>query len=146
MTGTYGAIIPAQPWESGFKDTVLAYPGQITRIKAKFDVSGLYVWHCHILEHEDNEMMRPYQVLAPGVDGAAPVITILGNNPVTVPLNSVYTDAGATAMDNVDGDVTANIVTMNMVDTSVAGMYMVHYSVTDAAGNTAMEMRMVMVE
>ncbi len=52
----------AQVWETGFKDTVLAYPGQITRIKAKFDKVGRYVWHCHILEHEDNEMMRPFTV------------------------------------------------------------------------------------
>jgi len=51
-----------QPWEAGFKDTVIAYPGQVTRVKARFDVAGLYVWHCHILEHEDNEMMRPYFV------------------------------------------------------------------------------------
>jgi len=49
-------------WETGFKDTVIAYPGEITRVKAKFDIAGLYVWHCHILEHEDNEMMRPYAV------------------------------------------------------------------------------------
>ncbi len=35
-------------------------PGEITRIKATFDVPGLYVWHCHILSHEDNEMMVPY--------------------------------------------------------------------------------------
>jgi FtsP/CotA-like multicopper oxidase with cupredoxin domain len=52
----------AQPWETGFKDTVIAYPGEITRVKATFDVEGLYVWHCHIVEHEDNEMMRPYYV------------------------------------------------------------------------------------
>jgi len=51
-----------QPWEIGFKDTVIAYPGEITRVKATFDVEGLYVWHCHIVEHEDNEMMRPYYV------------------------------------------------------------------------------------
>ncbi len=50
------------PGEKGFKDTVIAYPGQITRIKARFDIPGLYVWHCHIVEHEDNEMMRPYVV------------------------------------------------------------------------------------
>ncbi len=49
-------------WETGFKDTVIAYPGQITTVKAKFDIAGLYVWHCHIVEHEDNEMMRPYVV------------------------------------------------------------------------------------
>ncbi len=50
------------PWETGFKDTVVAYPGEITRVKAKFDIAGLYVWHCHIVEHEDNEMMRSYVV------------------------------------------------------------------------------------
>ncbi|KAF0220384.1 MAG: hypothetical protein FD174_1285 [Geobacteraceae bacterium] len=53
---------PPQPWETGFKDTVVSLPGEVTRIKAKFDIPGLYVWHCHIVEHEDNEMMRPYVV------------------------------------------------------------------------------------
>jgi len=51
-----------QPWENGFKDTVISYPGEITKVKALFDIVGLYVWHCHIVEHEDNEMMRPYVV------------------------------------------------------------------------------------
>jgi spore coat protein A len=51
-----------EPGERGFKDTVIAYPEEITRIKARFDVPGLFVWHCHIVEHEDNEMMRPYRV------------------------------------------------------------------------------------
>jgi spore coat protein A len=50
------------PWETGFKDTVIAYPGEVTRVKARFDYPGFYVWHCHIVEHEDNEMMRPYHV------------------------------------------------------------------------------------
>jgi len=50
------------PGEAGFKDTVIAYPGEVTRIRARFDIEGLYVWHCHIVEHEDNEMMRPYCV------------------------------------------------------------------------------------
>ncbi|GAB6082748.1 multicopper oxidase domain-containing protein [Desulfuromonas carbonis] len=54
--------VPQQPWETGFKDTVIAYPGEITTVRARFDVAGLYVWHCHIVEHEDNEMMRPYVV------------------------------------------------------------------------------------
>ena len=51
-----------EPWETGFKDTVTAYPGEVTRIKARFDQPGQFVWHCHIVEHEDNEMMRPYRV------------------------------------------------------------------------------------
>ncbi|HEY7626153.1 MAG TPA: multicopper oxidase domain-containing protein, partial [Ilumatobacteraceae bacterium] len=53
---------PPEAWESGFKDTVIAYPGEVTRIKAKFERAGQYVWHCHIVEHEDNEMMRPYRI------------------------------------------------------------------------------------
>jgi FtsP/CotA-like multicopper oxidase with cupredoxin domain len=57
-----GAITPPEAWETGFKDTVIALPGQVTRVKAQFDRAGLFVWHCHILEHEDNEMMRPYTV------------------------------------------------------------------------------------
>ena len=57
-----GAKRRAESWEQGHKDTVIAYPAEITRVKAKFDRAGLFVWHCHILEHEDNEMMRPYRV------------------------------------------------------------------------------------
>ena len=57
-----GDIRGPEPWETGTKDTVIAFPGEITRVKATFDLAGLYVWHCHILEHEDNEMMRPYFV------------------------------------------------------------------------------------
>jgi spore coat protein A len=57
-----GEARPPEVWETGFKDTVIAYPGEITRVKALFDLPGLYVWHCHILEHEDNEMMRPYVI------------------------------------------------------------------------------------
>jgi FtsP/CotA-like multicopper oxidase with cupredoxin domain len=51
-----------EAWESGFKDTVTAYPGEVTRIRAKFDSAGTFVWHCHIVSHEDNEMMRPYRI------------------------------------------------------------------------------------
>jgi len=53
---------PPEAWETGFKDTVISYPGEITRIKANYDLAGFYVWHCHIVEHEDNEMMRPYHI------------------------------------------------------------------------------------
>ena len=54
--------IPPEPWETGYKDTVIAYPGQVTRIRAQFNTPGQFVWHCHIVEHEDNEMMRPYRI------------------------------------------------------------------------------------
>jgi spore coat protein A, manganese oxidase len=55
---------PPETWETGVKDTVIAYPGEITKLKARFDVPGLYQWHCHIGEHEDSEMMRPMSVVA----------------------------------------------------------------------------------
>jgi FtsP/CotA-like multicopper oxidase with cupredoxin domain len=57
-----GATRQPEPWETGWKDTVIAYPGEVTRIRARFDIEGLYVWHCHILSHEDNEMMVPFCV------------------------------------------------------------------------------------
>jgi bilirubin oxidase len=58
-----GAARGPEPWEAGArKDTVIAYPGEITRVKATFDRGGLFVWHCHIVEHEDHEMMRPYRI------------------------------------------------------------------------------------
>ena len=59
---------PPEPWEAGWKDTVTAYPGDVTRVRMKFDQGGQYVWHCHILSHEDNEMMRPYRI-GPEQDG-----------------------------------------------------------------------------
>ncbi len=63
LTFATGPPIERNAWETGWKDTVIANPGEITRIIAMFDLAGLYLWHCHILEHEDNEMMRPYRVL-----------------------------------------------------------------------------------
>ena len=58
----HGHPVPPESWETGTKDTLIVYPGMVTRLKAKFDIKGLYVWHCHIIDHEDNEMMRPIQV------------------------------------------------------------------------------------
>ena len=63
LTGALsGDVNPPEATEAGWKDTVIAYPGEVTRVNATFDIEGLYVWHCHIVEHEDNEMMVPYCV------------------------------------------------------------------------------------
>jgi spore coat protein A len=87
-----GATVPPLPQEQGWKDTVIMYPGDVTRIMVRWaptdvpvgtpvasafypfqpnDTDGHgYVWHCHIVDHEDNEMMRPTQVqLNPGAAG-----------------------------------------------------------------------------
>jgi spore coat protein A len=71
-----GAAAPAPANENGRKDTVQAHPGQVTHIRARFELpdegtielpSGVsnpqYVWHCHILEHEENDMMRAFEVV-----------------------------------------------------------------------------------
>jgi spore coat protein A, manganese oxidase len=80
-----GPAVPPPPEERGWKDTAKAYPGEILRVIAKFEVQNSdipnipgtaaalpaeYVYHCHILEHEENEMMRPFAVT---VDGLPPV-------------------------------------------------------------------------
>ena len=63
-----GRMLPPQPEEMGWKDTVKANPGQLTVVRAKFslppgaDSPQHYVYHCHIVEHEDNDMMRPFTV------------------------------------------------------------------------------------
>jgi spore coat protein A len=59
-----GPATPPDPYEVGWKDTIRAHSKMITRIIVRFEgYLGRYVWHCHVLEHEDNEMMRPYEVL-----------------------------------------------------------------------------------
>ena len=60
-----GSARPPAANESGWKDTVQMNPGEVTRIIATFDKPGEYVWHCHILSHEEHDMMRPMVVLAP---------------------------------------------------------------------------------
>jgi len=94
-----GPAKPALPQENGWKDTVTMYPGQVTRILVRwaptdtpantapananftFDPNGGhgYVWHCHIVDHEDNEMMRP--------DAVVPIGETIGgvNNGITKP-------------------------------------------------------------
>ncbi len=60
-----GPAEPPEPSESGWKDTVRAHGNMVTRFIVRFEgYTGRYVYHCHVLEHEDNEMMRPYEVVA----------------------------------------------------------------------------------
>jgi len=79
------------------------------------------------------------------LDNTPPVITILGDNPVIHEATTPYSDAGATALDIVDGDLTGSIITTNNVDENVVGSYSVDYEVSDAAGNLAMASRTVNV-
>ena len=72
-------------------------------------------------------------------DTVPPVITLIGSDPVTVEVNMSYTDAGATANDNYDGNITSSISTLNPVDITTVGSYTVTYDVIDSSGNVAIQ-------
>ncbi len=76
-------------------------------------------------------------------DTTAPVITVSGDNPASVDLNTTYTDAGASATD-LSGEIT--VISSGTVDTSIVGTYTITYSATDESGNTATATREVIVE
>ena len=78
-------------------------------------------------------------------DNTAPVVTLIGESSTTVMQNDTYVDLGATAIDNVDGDLTSNISTTSNVDTSTLGTYTVTHSVSDASGNNGSASRQVVV-
>jgi len=80
---TVGDPIPPEPWEAGWKDTAPVYPDQVLRVICKFeDYTGKYPYHCHVLEHEENDMMREFEV----VQGATPVTSV----PPTFALRQSY--------------------------------------------------------
>ena len=81
----------------------------------------------------------------PDPDTTAPVITLLGSSNVQLTVGDTYNDAGATATDDTDGNLTSSIVTVNPVNTAVAGTYTVTYNVTDSAGNTASQVSRTVV-
>ncbi|HET9599406.1 MAG TPA: multicopper oxidase domain-containing protein [Anaeromyxobacteraceae bacterium] len=61
--GDFNPLYALAPNEAGLKDTVRIPPGGYVRVRSLFDRPGRYMWHCHILSHEDHEMMRPFEVV-----------------------------------------------------------------------------------
>jgi hypothetical protein len=127
------------------------YDGDIT--SSIFTVStvntaivGVYTVRYNVSDASGNaavELIRTVNV----VDTTLPVITLLGDNPATIEVGETYTDAGATATDTYDGDVTSSIFTVSTVNTAIVGVYTVTYNVSDASGNAAVELiRTVNVE
>lgn len=92
--------------------------------------------------------LKSYQVDSCGNtnDTIAPVINLNGANPMTLALNASFTDPGATASDNVDGDISASINATSTVNTAVAGDYSVIYQVSDSSGNATTVTRNVIVD
>ncbi len=86
---TFSSSWNAPANEKGWKDTGVIPPGGVMRVAARFDLPGKYVWHCHILSHEDHEMMRPFFV------GALPAMMVQGNTSMPAigdPQKQVKTD------------------------------------------------------
>ena len=103
------------------------------------DLVGTYSVTYNVSDAAGNAAAEVSRTVNVTADATPPVITLLGDNPVNIELGSTYTDAGATAADNIDGDITANIVTVNPVNPDLVGTYSVTYNVSDAAGNAAAE-------
>ena len=108
-------------------------------------VAGIYYVAYAVNDKAGNtdSIVRTINVVAP--DLVKPVITLIGNNPDTIMQNKSYNDPGATATDNVDGNITNKITKLSTLDTSKIGTYIITYSVTDLAGNKATEVRTVIV-
>ena len=102
-------------------------------------VLGTYTVTYDVIDSAGNaatQVTRIVNVVA-AADTVPPVITLLGSTPVNIDLCSTYTDAGATALDDVDGDITSQIVTVNPVKSGTEGTYTVTYNVNDSSGNAA---------
>ena len=107
---------------------------------------GTYTLKFSALTNNGVESATLNLVISPSAgDTTPPVITILGVNPANVALGGIYTDAKATAWDNIDGNLTSQIQTTSNVNTAIVGTYSVVYSVSDAAGNSANATRTVIV-
>ena len=99
--------------------------------------SGSYILTYNVSDAAGNPAIQVTRTVNVIPDTTAPGITLNGDAIVSVDQNSTYTDAWATATDNVDGDISANIVVSGSVDTATTGTYILTYTVSDAAGNPA---------
>lgn len=115
-----GTITDPAPHEQGWKDTFIVPPGQVGRIIARFDRPGAYVWHCHILSHEDHEMMRPFYV---------------GNMPVQA---GQFKKAGYTLSDPVPNPVFLGSLNPVNINLTIPEKLPVAYKIFDGMGNVVL--------
>ncbi|GGD16344.1 hypothetical protein GCM10011368_17910 [Hyunsoonleella pacifica] len=102
------------------------------------NIAGTYIVTYDVSDAAGNAATQVSRTVNVIPDTTAPVITLNGNATIDLNVGDIYTEAGATATDDLDGDITANIVIAgDVVDTSIAGTYVVTYNVSDAAGNAA---------
>ncbi|MDH3398297.1 MAG: Ig-like domain-containing protein, partial [Acidimicrobiia bacterium] len=109
-------------------------------------VLGSYTVTYNVTDSSGNSATQVFRLVQVTGDAVPPVITILGDNPQTIPAGTPYVELGATATDSIDGDLTGSIVIdASAVNTGVAGTYSVSYSVADSSGNPATVFRTVSV-
>ncbi len=107
-----------------------------------YNTLGAYIVTYNVQDSSENdaiEVQRTVNIIAVP-DITIPVITLIGTDEI-IAEGEVYTDLGATAEDNIDGDITGNIITVNSVNANTPGIYTVTYNVSDIAGNPAVEVQ-----
>jgi len=109
----------------------------ITTGTVNTSVGGTYLVNYNVSDSVGNAATQVTRTVNVIPDTTAPVITLVGASTINLNIGGTYTEQGATATDNIDGDITANIITTGTVNTSLGGTYLVNYNVSDAAGNAA---------
>jgi hypothetical protein len=101
--------------------------------------AGTYQFKAIATDSEDLQSEATMQLVVSPivVDSTAPLLTLMGAQSISLNVGDTFTDDGATAMDNTDGDISSQIVTTGTVNTAVAGTYTLTYNVSDASGNAA---------
>ena len=125
-------------------DTVPSGEYSDVKTASQLDGDGVYYIHVQAKDSEGNESTYITTALA-YLDNTAPVITILGSNPQTIHQGENYIDSGVTAIDNIDGDVSDEVMIVEDLDTQTIGTYHVTYSISDLANNSTSSSRTIRV-
>ncbi|MBO3115163.1 DUF5011 domain-containing protein [Winogradskyella sp. DF17] len=102
-------------------------------------IAGTYLVNYNVSDSSGNAANQVTRTVNVAADTTAPVITLIGASTINLIVGDIYVEQGATASDNIDGDLTASLVIAGTVNTNVAGTYQVTYNVSDSAGNAANE-------
>ncbi|MFO7673015.1 MAG: DUF5011 domain-containing protein, partial [Lutibacter sp.] len=102
------------------------------------NTAGTYIITYNVSDAAGNAATQRTRTVIVAADVVAPVITLTGSATINILVGGTFTDPGATATDNIDGNITANIVVAgDAVNVNTAGTYIITYNVSDAAGNAA---------
>ena len=110
-----------------------------------FDIStaGTYIISYNVSDAAGNAATQVERtiIVSAAADTTPPVITLTGSSTINLTVGDTFTDPGATATDDIDGNITSSISISGSVDTSTAGTYTLSYNVSDTAGNAATEVQ-----